>query len=184
MVRDILDLHRVGGQGVRMSDETTGHWTRFHCVNRVRRATSPYQDLRGLVEGQMEAARSPVSAATACKKLIVTPRYRQWLHCRPRCRYQQLGPTASEAAWPHYGHYGSLVLRWPVRFGGKQMPLRRLAAMAPGSKLKVVKDGTVEREFRLQVPPRVYNFKDAGAAPNLLLGNQSTSIDARHVRLP
>ena len=26
--------------------------------------------------------------------------------------------------------------------------------------LEVVKDGAVEREFRLQVPPRVYNFKD------------------------
>ena len=33
--------------------------------------------------------------------------------------------------------------------------------MAPGSTLKVVKEGAVEREFRLQVPPRVYNFKDS-----------------------
>merc|ERR1712023_168068 len=37
---------------------------------------------------------------------------------------------------------------------------KRLAAMAPGSMLRVVKDNVVEREFRLQVPPRVYNFKD------------------------
>jgi len=32
--------------------------------------------------------------------------------------------------------------------------------MAPGSTLKVMKQGSLEREFRLQVPPRVYNFKD------------------------
>lgn len=32
--------------------------------------------------------------------------------------------------------------------------------MAPGSTLKVMKDGKVEREFRLQVPPRIYGFKE------------------------
>ncbi|CAJ1331156.1 unnamed protein product [Effrenium voratum] len=41
-----------------------------------------------------------------------------------------------------------------------RQPLKRLAAMAPGSTLKVMKQGSLEREFRLQVPPRVYNFKD------------------------
>ena len=33
MVRDILDLHHVGGQGVRMSDETSGHWAVFGFVS-------------------------------------------------------------------------------------------------------------------------------------------------------
>jgi len=41
-----------------------------------------------------------------------------------------------------------------------RQPLKRLAAMAPGSMLKVIKDGNVDKEFRLMVPPRVYNFKD------------------------
>jgi len=42
---------------------------------------------------------------------------------------------------------------------GRQ-PLKRLAAIAPGSILQVVKDGHLDTEFRLHVPPRVYNFKD------------------------
>ncbi|CAE7280070.1 pyrBI [Symbiodinium microadriaticum] len=84
MVRDILDLHHVGGQGVRMSDETSGS-----CVG---------------------------SGFIAV-------------------------PDVDISSWD-------------------RQPLKRLAAMAPGSMLKVVKDGAVEREFRLQVPPRVYNFKD------------------------
>ena len=33
MVRDILDLHHVGGQGVRMSDETSGHWAMFETAS-------------------------------------------------------------------------------------------------------------------------------------------------------
>lgn len=41
-----------------------------------------------------------------------------------------------------------------------RQPLKRLAAMAPGSILRVVADGNIEREFRLSIPPRVYNFKD------------------------
>eukprot|EP00933_Yihiella_yeosuensis_P062701 TRINITY_DN65683_c0_g1_i1.p1 TRINITY_DN65683_c0_g1~~TRINITY_DN65683_c0_g1_i1.p1 ORF type:complete len:621 (+),score=86.26 TRINITY_DN65683_c0_g1_i1:59-1864(+) len=44
--------------------------------------------------------------------------------------------------------------------GWTRQPLKRLAAMAPGSILKVVKDGTVDKEFRLRIPPRVYNFEE------------------------
>mmetsp|Transcript_61542 Transcript_61542/g.144190 ORF Transcript_61542/g.144190 Transcript_61542/m.144190 type:complete len:618 (-) Transcript_61542:275-2128(-) len=82
MVRDILDLHHVGGQGVRMSEESEGKGSGFIAV-----------------------------------------------------------PDVDISSWD-------------------RQPLKRLAAMAPGSTLKVMKDGAVEREFRLQVPPRVYNFKD------------------------
>mmetsp|Transcript_46687 Transcript_46687/g.107925 ORF Transcript_46687/g.107925 Transcript_46687/m.107925 type:complete len:570 (+) Transcript_46687:59-1768(+) len=38
--------------------------------------------------------------------------------------------------------------------------LKKLAAMAPGSILKVIEDGLVSKEYRLQVPPRIYNFPD------------------------
>jgi len=41
-----------------------------------------------------------------------------------------------------------------------RQPLKKLAAMAPGSTLKVIEDGHVSREYRLQVPPRIYNFPD------------------------
>ena len=82
MVRDILDLHGVGGQGVRASEESPGKGSGFISV-----------------------------------------------------------PDVDISSWD-------------------RQPLKRLAAMAPGSTLKVMKEGKVEREFRLEVPPRVYNFKD------------------------
>ncbi|CAK9062152.1 unnamed protein product [Durusdinium trenchii] len=82
MVRDILDLHGVGGQGVRASEEFPGKGSGFIAV-----------------------------------------------------------PDVDISSWD-------------------RQPLKRLAAMAPGSTLKVMKDGKVEREFRLEVPPRVYNFKE------------------------
>lgn len=41
-----------------------------------------------------------------------------------------------------------------------RQPLKKLAAMAPGSILRVIQDGHVWKEFRLQVPPRIYNFRD------------------------
>mmetsp|Transcript_35298 Transcript_35298/g.112303 ORF Transcript_35298/g.112303 Transcript_35298/m.112303 type:complete len:571 (+) Transcript_35298:126-1838(+) len=41
-----------------------------------------------------------------------------------------------------------------------RQPLKRLAAMAPGSILKVVHDGQICKKYRLQVPPRIYNFPD------------------------
>merc|ERR1712039_404286 len=41
-----------------------------------------------------------------------------------------------------------------------RQPLKKLAAMAPGSLLRIVKKHWIVKEFRLQVPPRIYNFPD------------------------
>jgi len=41
-----------------------------------------------------------------------------------------------------------------------RQPLKKLAAMAPGSTLNVVSNGRIDRTFKLQVPPRIYNFPD------------------------
>mmetsp|Transcript_71198 Transcript_71198/g.189305 ORF Transcript_71198/g.189305 Transcript_71198/m.189305 type:complete len:571 (-) Transcript_71198:291-2003(-) len=38
--------------------------------------------------------------------------------------------------------------------------LKKLTAMAPGSRLKVVEDGRVCQEYQLCVPPQIYNFPD------------------------
>merc|ERR1711972_1175968 len=38
--------------------------------------------------------------------------------------------------------------------------LKKLASMAPGSLVNMVKDGKVDKVFQLQVPPRIYNFPD------------------------
>jgi len=41
-----------------------------------------------------------------------------------------------------------------------RQPLKKLAAMAPGSTVQMIREGRVAREFKLQVPPRIYNFQD------------------------
>jgi aspartate carbamoyltransferase regulatory subunit len=38
--------------------------------------------------------------------------------------------------------------------------LKKLASMAPGSLVNMVKEGKVDKVFQLQVPPRLYNFPD------------------------
>lgn len=38
--------------------------------------------------------------------------------------------------------------------------LKKLAAMAPGCKLKDIADGNIQREFRFSLPPRIYNFRE------------------------
>lgn len=42
---------------------------------------------------------------------------------------------------------------------GRQ-PLKKLAAMAPGSTLKDIANGVVRKEFRFLLPPRIYNFRE------------------------
>ncbi len=43
--------------------------------------------------------------------------------------------------------------------------LKRLAAVAAGCTLNIIKDGTVEAKYRTHLPPRIYNFDDL-ACPN------------------
>ena len=38
--------------------------------------------------------------------------------------------------------------------------LKRLAAIAPNATLNIVKDGKVEKKYRTNMPPRIYNFDD------------------------
>jgi aspartate carbamoyltransferase len=41
-----------------------------------------------------------------------------------------------------------------------RQPLKKLAAMAPGTTLSVIRRGAVKKEFRLEVPPRIYGFQE------------------------
>lgn len=41
-----------------------------------------------------------------------------------------------------------------------RLPLKKLASMAPGSTLSLIREGRVHMRFELQVPPRIYNFPD------------------------
>ena len=45
-------------------------------------------------------------------------------------------------------------------FSRKEM--KRLAAVAPGCTLNIIKDGRVKSKYRTKMPPRIYNFDDLG----------------------
>jgi len=51
--------------------------------------------------------------------------------------------------------------------------LKKLAAMAPGSSLKVIEQGKVVKEFKLEVPPRIYNFRDISCKNSACVSNPS-----------
>ncbi len=38
--------------------------------------------------------------------------------------------------------------------------LNRLAAVSPGCTLNIIRNGKIEKKYRLQMPPRIYNFDD------------------------
>lgn len=41
-----------------------------------------------------------------------------------------------------------------------RLPMKKLAAMVPGSILNIVSEGVIERCFKLRMPPRIYNLPD------------------------
>jgi aspartate carbamoyltransferase len=49
--------------------------------------------------------------------------------------------------------------------------LKRLAAVAPGCTLNIVKDGKVVRKYRLHMPPRIYNFDDLQCSNEACISN-------------
>jgi len=51
--------------------------------------------------------------------------------------------------------------------------LKKLTAMAPGSTLKVIEEGHISKEYRLQVPPRIYNFPDISCKNKACVSNPS-----------
>lgn len=62
--------------------------------------------------------------------------------------------------------------------------LKRLAAVAPGSTLNLIKDGKVQRKFRLSLPPRIYNFEDLGCTNEACISHpdQEEGVMARFYR--
>lgn len=69
---------------------------------------------------------------------------------------------------------------------GRQ-PLKKLAAVAPGSILLVIKDNAIWKEFNLEVPPRIYNFKDMSCKNNACVAhpnNMQHEVRQFFVRVP
>jgi aspartate carbamoyltransferase len=72
--------------------------------------------------------------------------------------------TGSQGVFPssrNPGTYKGLISLpdFPLDYFTRQQ-LKKLAAIAPGCTLSVIKDNVVIQKFQLEVPPRIYNFKD------------------------
>ena len=59
----------------------------------------------------------------------------------------------------HDGSYKGIIFRPDAR-DLERKDLKRLASVAPGCTLNVIREGRVERKYRLHMPPRIYNFDD------------------------
>ena len=81
------------------------------------------------------------------------------------------------------GQYKGIIFR-PGSYDLDRKHLKRLAAVAPGSTLNIIKDGKVERKFRLSLPPRIYNFEDLGCTNEACISHpdQDEGVIARFFR--
>mmetsp|Transcript_91548 Transcript_91548/g.255759 ORF Transcript_91548/g.255759 Transcript_91548/m.255759 type:complete len:578 (+) Transcript_91548:75-1808(+) len=69
---------------------------------------------------------------------------------------------------------------------GRQ-PLKKLAAMAPGSTLKDICDGAVRKEIRFLLPPRIYNFREISCKNDACVshpGNGQREVVTYFIRVP
>ncbi|MDD3902436.1 MAG: bifunctional aspartate carbamoyltransferase catalytic subunit/aspartate carbamoyltransferase regulatory subunit [Sphaerochaeta sp.] len=51
--------------------------------------------------------------------------------------------------------------------------LKRLAAVSPGCTLNIIKDGKVEKKYRMEMPPRIYNFDDLSCTNEACISHPS-----------
>ena len=62
--------------------------------------------------------------------------------------------------------------------------LKRLAAVAAGATLNIIKDGKIEAKFRTHLPPRIYNFDDLACTNEACIShpNQNEGVPPRFYR--
>lgn len=62
--------------------------------------------------------------------------------------------------------------------------LKRLAAVSPGCTLNIIRNGKVEKKFRLHMPPRIYNFDDLACTNEACISHplQSENVPAHFTR--
>ncbi|MCF0238723.1 MAG: bifunctional aspartate carbamoyltransferase catalytic subunit/aspartate carbamoyltransferase regulatory subunit [Sphaerochaetaceae bacterium] len=70
------------------------------------------------------------------------------------------------------GKYKGIIFR-PGEMDLSHKDLKRLAAVAPGCTLNIIKDGHVERKFRAYLPPRIYNFPDIMCKNDACIAHES-----------
>lgn len=81
------------------------------------------------------------------------------------------------------GKYKGIIFRpGNIEFSRKEM--KRLAAVAPGCTLNIIKNHTVVEKYRTQMPPRIYNFDDLACDNEACISNptQNEGVEAMFYR--
>lgn len=83
------------------------------------------------------------------------------------------------------GAYKGIIFR-PGEYELTRKDLKRLAAVAPGCTLNVVRDGKIEAKYRMHMPPRVYNFDDLSCKNESCISHpsQGENVPALFYRTP
>jgi len=75
------------------------------------------------------------------------------------------------------GRYKGIIFR-PEATALDRRDLKRLAAVAPGSTLNIIRDGRVYKKYRANMPPRIYNFDDLSCTNEACITHP---VNAEHV---
>ncbi|MDT4762339.1 bifunctional aspartate carbamoyltransferase catalytic subunit/aspartate carbamoyltransferase regulatory subunit [Sphaerochaeta sp. PS] len=86
---------------------------------------------------------------------------------------------AKGGEWVSRGHsdsnsYKGIIFR-PDATELTRKKLKRLAAVAPGCTLNIIRDGKVEKKYRMEMPPRIYNFDDLSCTNDACISHPSQS---------
>jgi protein pyrBI len=63
----------------------------------------------------------------------------------------------------------------PGAFTLERRDLKRLAAVAPGCTLNIIKDAKISEKYRVHLPPRIYNFADIACTNSSCISHPSQS---------
>ena len=79
--------------------------------------------------------------------------------------------------WISQGHNGEETFKGIIfRPGAPELDhkmIKRLAAVAPGCTLNIIKNGKVAKKYRLSMPPRIYHFDDLQCANDACISHPS-----------
>jgi aspartate carbamoyltransferase len=90
--------------------------------------------------------------------------------------------------WVSCGHKDETSFKGIIfRPGAQELTrkeLKRLAAVSPGCTLNIIRDGKVEKKYRMQMPPRIYNFDDLSCTNEACISHpdQSEGVPAMFYR--
>jgi aspartate carbamoyltransferase len=90
--------------------------------------------------------------------------------------------------WVSCGHKDETTYKGIIfRPGAQELTrkeLKRLAAVSPGCTLNIIKEGKVEKKYRMQMPPRIYNFDDLSCTNESCISHpaQSEGVPAMFYR--